>query len=136
MADTFCLKSSEQLSLLSLQAPTWRLYFALFEHLKSEHLALELPEPESVTIAQARVRSQQVKELKQVKFEEIKESEEGPDEDDQAQGATTMIDTSPQAIEPASAEPKSASEATTETAVAMQSQEDSAEKPAQEADDN
>lgn len=64
IADNFVYKRSDNLSCLSLQAPTWRLYHALFDLLTSDHLELELPEPESVFTQQARVRTQQQSELK------------------------------------------------------------------------
>ena len=48
IADSFVYKRSDQLSTLSLQSPTWRLFHALFDLLTAEHLQLELPEPESV----------------------------------------------------------------------------------------
>ena len=48
IADSFSYKRSEQLSTISLQAPTWRLFHALFDYLTCEHLKQELPEPESV----------------------------------------------------------------------------------------
>ena len=48
IADTFVYKTSEQFSTISLQAPTWRMFFALFEYLTPEILQQVLPEPESV----------------------------------------------------------------------------------------
>ena len=58
-----------------MQAPTWRLFFALFDYLNSDHLQLIVPEPESVFTQQAHLRAQQQSELKAVTFEEIKEEE-------------------------------------------------------------
>lgn len=78
IADSFVHKNSDQLSSVSLQSPTWRLFHALFDFMTAEHLQLELPEPESIFTQQARKRTQQQSELKQVTFEEIKEAEEEP----------------------------------------------------------
>lgn len=58
IADNFAFKHSEQLSTVSLQAPTWRLFHALFDYLTSEHLQQVLPEPESVFKKQAVIRAQ------------------------------------------------------------------------------
>lgn len=57
IADNFGFKKSELFSQLSMQAPTWRLFHALFDYLTSEHLQQLLPEPESVFNQQARVRA-------------------------------------------------------------------------------
>lgn len=47
ISDHFTFKRSEQLSLLSLQSPTWRLFHALFDYLEARHLQMAVPEPES-----------------------------------------------------------------------------------------
>ena len=59
IADHLVYKRSEQLSCVSLQAPTWRFFHALFDLLTADHLQQTLPEPESVFAQQARVRQQQ-----------------------------------------------------------------------------
>ena len=38
IADNFVFKRSEQLSTISLQSPTWRLFHALFDYLTATHL--------------------------------------------------------------------------------------------------
>lgn len=58
IADTFVYKRSEQLASISLQAPTWRMFYALFDYLTPEHLQQVLPEPESVFARQSRIRQQ------------------------------------------------------------------------------
>ena len=46
--ESFSRKTERDLSLLSLQSPTWRLFYAITEHLNGERLQLKLPVLEQV----------------------------------------------------------------------------------------
>ena len=106
VSDNFAYKRSDSLSTVSLQAPTWRFFHALFDYLNADHLQKELPEPESIFNRQARQRAQQQTDLKAL--DNVDEDEEEEDE-----GATVeeIVEEEQKAIEPAPVE------------MAMQSQE-------------
>ena len=70
--ETFSFKSSHDLSTVSLQSPTWRMYHALFDGiLSADLLQLKLPEPSPKDTINDLKRQQQTKDVKAIKFEDI-----------------------------------------------------------------
>ena len=81
--ESFSRKTERDLSMLSLQSPTWRLYFAITDHITESRLELPLPDAEEAQSKEiTQERKKQEKGLKKVKFEAIKEND-GDDTDDE-----------------------------------------------------
>ena len=73
--ETFAFKSSHDLSSVSLQSPTWRMYHALFDGiLSADLLQLKLPHTSLKQVINDSIeQKQQTKDVKAIKFEDIKE---------------------------------------------------------------